>query len=58
MIHEVKVYGPSGKLQKVISQKALNKRSDKLCQDPFLYSKPAKGRKKKPSPVSQKPLLA
>jgi|TARA_B100000959_G_C14961037_1_gene615779 hypothetical protein len=58
MIHEVKVYGPSGKLQKVISQKALNKRSDKLCQDPFLYSKPAKGRKKKPSPVSQEPFLA
>ena len=44
MIHEVRVYNPSGKLQKVISQKALNKRSDMLFQDPFLVLK--KGRPK------------
>jgi hypothetical protein len=44
MIHEVRVYDPSGKLQKVISQKALHKRSDKLFKDPFLVLK--KGRPK------------
>jgi len=44
MIHEVRVYSPSGKLQKVISQKALHKRSDKLFKDPFLVLK--KGRPK------------
>jgi len=42
MIHKVRVYDPSGKLQKVISQKALHKRSDKLFKDPFLVLK--KGR--------------
>ena len=42
MIHEVRVYDPSGKLQKVISQKALHKRSDILFKDPFLDLK--KGR--------------
>jgi hypothetical protein len=46
MIHEVKVYDSSGKLKKVISQKTLHKRSDKLFQDPTLLSKPARGRKK------------
>ena len=44
IIHEVKVYSPSGKLQKVISQKALLKRLDKLFKDPFLVLK--KGRPK------------
>ena len=42
MIHEVKVYSPSGKLQKVISQKALLKRSDKLFLDPYLVLKKAR----------------
>jgi len=42
MIHEVRVYSPSGKLQKVITQKALIKRSDMLAKDPFLVRK--KGR--------------
>jgi hypothetical protein len=46
MIHEVKVYNPSGKLQKVISKKALFKRSDRLFQDPFLFYKSTKGRPK------------
>jgi len=46
MLHEVRVYDPSGKLQKVISQKALHKRSDKLFKDPFLVLK--KGRPKGP----------
>ena len=46
MIHEVKVYNPSGELQKVISQKALYKRSDKLFQDPFLFCKAPRGRPK------------
>jgi len=46
MIHEVRVYNPSGKLQKVISQKALYKRSDMLFQDPYLFCKPKRGRPK------------
>jgi len=46
MIHEVRVYNPSGKLQKVISQKALHKRSDMLIQDPYLFCKPKRGRPK------------
>jgi len=46
MIHEVRVYNPSGKLQKVISKKALYKRSDMLFQDPFLFCKPTRGRPK------------
>jgi len=50
MIHEVRVYNASGKLQKVISQKALYKRSDKLLKDPYLFCKPTKGRPKKESP--------
>jgi len=45
IINEVKVYSPSGKLQKVISQKVLLKRLDKLFIDPFLLLK--KGRPKK-----------
>jgi len=44
MIHEVRVYNPSGKLQKVISQKDLQKRSDKLIEDFTLLIK--KGRPK------------
>ena len=46
MIHEVKVYNPSGKLQKVISKKALYKRSDRLFEDPFLFCKATRGRPK------------
>ncbi len=51
MIHEVKVYDSSGKLKKVISQKTLHKRSDKLFQDPTLLSKPMRGRRKKQAPT-------
>ena len=48
MIHEVRVYSPSGELQKVISQKALHKRSDKLFEDPSLIFKAkTRGRPKK-----------
>ena len=47
MIHPVKVYDPSGKLKKVISQKILNRRSDQICLNPTLFIKQAKGRKKK-----------
>ena len=46
MIHEVRVYDPSGKLQKVISPKDLQKRSDKLIEDFTLLIK--KGRPKDP----------
>jgi len=46
MIHEVKVYNPSGKLQKVISQKTLEKRSDRLFQDPSIIFKSKRGRPK------------
>ena len=46
MIHEVKVYNPSGKLQKVISKKALYKRSDRLFENPFLFCKATRGRPK------------
>ena len=56
MIHEVKVFDPSGKLKKVISQKILNRRSDELCQNPALFSKQTKGRKKKLPTVLDKPL--
>ena len=50
MIHKVRVYDPSGKLQKVISQKALYKRSDKLIEDFTLLIKKGrpKGRPKDP----------
>ena len=51
MIHEVKVFDPSGKLKKVISQKLLNRRSDELCQNPTLFTKQTKGRKKKPKTI-------
>lgn len=54
MIHEVKVYDPSGKLKKVISQKILNRRSDEICQNPTLFSKQIKGRKKKLPTISDK----
>jgi len=47
MIHPVKVYDPSGKLKKVISQKILNRRSDEICLNPSLFSKQTRGRKKK-----------
>jgi len=46
MIHEVRVYNHSGKLQKVISKKALYKRSDRLFEDPFLFCKATRGRPK------------
>ena len=58
MIHEVKVYDSSGKLKKVISQKTLSRRSDKLFQNPSLLSKPMRGRKKQPSPVELESLSA
>ena len=49
IIHEVKVYNPAGKLQKVISQKALYRRSDRLFKDPYLFCKPKRGQPKKES---------
>jgi len=56
MIHEVRVYNPSGKLQKVISQKALYRRSDRLFKDPYLFCKPTRGRPKgRPKKGSFKP---
>ncbi len=56
-MHEVKVYDSSGNLKKVISVKALNKRSDKQIQSPSLYNK--KGRNAKPmSKVDEKELKA
>ena len=58
MIHEVKVYDSSGKLKKVISQKTLHKRSDKLFQNPTLLSKPMRGRKKQVPTVELKSLSA
>lgn len=45
---EVKVYDSSGNLKKVISEKALTKRSDKQIHFPSLYKK---GRKKGQMPV-------
>ena len=51
MIHEVKVFDPSGKLKKIISQKILNRRSDELCLNPTLFIKHTKGRKKKASTI-------
>ena len=46
IIHEVKIYNPLGKLQKVISEKTLLKRSDKLFLDPYLFCKDKRGRPK------------
>jgi hypothetical protein len=46
-MHEVKVYDSSGNLKKVISVKALTKRSDQQINSPSLYIK--KGRKAKPT---------
>jgi len=46
IIHEVKVYNPAGKLQKVISQKVLLKRSDMVLADPYLFCKDKRGRPK------------
>ena len=58
MIHEVKVYDSSGKLKKVISQKTLSRRSDKLFQNPSLLSKPMRGRKKRAPTVELESLSA
>ncbi len=45
-MHEVKVYDRSGKLKKIISVKALTRRSDRQINSPSSYIK--KGRKTKP----------
>ena len=45
-MHEVKVFDASGNLKKVISIKALNKRTEKQISSPSFYNK--KGRKVKP----------
>ena len=58
MIHEVKVYDSSGKLKKVISQKTLRRRSDKLFQNTTLLSKPMRGRKKQAPTVELESLSA
>ncbi|QPJ65396.1 MAG: hypothetical protein G3M78_08325 [Candidatus Nitrohelix vancouverensis] len=38
-MYQVKVFDRSGNLKKVISVKALNKRSDKLIESPSLFKK-------------------
>ena len=38
-MHEVKVYDDSGNLKKIISVKALQKRSDRLIETPSLVRK-------------------
>ena len=38
-MHQVKVYDGSGNLKKVISVKTLNKRFDKLMENPSLFRK-------------------
>ena len=53
MLHPVKVYDPSGKLKKIISQKILNRRSDEICLNPTLFSKQTKGRKKGPTNLEE-----
>jgi hypothetical protein len=45
-MHEVKVFDGTGNLKKVISVKALNKRTDNQINSPSFYNK--KGRKVKP----------
>ena len=47
MMHEVRVYNALGKLKKVISLKALQKRSDKVLADPKIFYKPTRGRPRK-----------
>jgi|TARA_B110000914_G_C15263636_1_gene354239 hypothetical protein len=46
IIYKVKVYNSEGILQKVISQKALLKRSDKLFLEPYLFDKDKRGQKR------------
>lgn len=38
-MHEVKVYDSSGKLKKVISINALNRRENKQIENPSIFSK-------------------
>ena len=38
-MHQVKIYDNSGNLKKVVSVKALQKRSDKLIECPSLFRK-------------------
>ena len=38
-MHEVKVYDRSGKLKKVISINALNRRENQQIEDPSIFSK-------------------
>ena len=47
MMHEVRVYNALGKLKKVISLKALQKRSDKVLADPKIFCKSTSGRPRK-----------
>ena len=46
IINVVKIYNPTGILQKTISQKALLKRADKVLADPYLFFKDKRGRGK------------
>jgi len=47
-MHEVRVYDSSGKLKKVISERALSLRSQKQIDNPSLFKK--KGKKVKSGP--------
>ena len=52
VMYEVKVYNSTGDLKKVISVKALNRRSDKLINSPSLYTN--KRKKSKPVVITSK----
>ena len=49
-MHEVRVYDSSGDLKKVISVKALSKRSDKQLEFPDLFVKNKRGIRSRVSP--------
>jgi hypothetical protein len=53
MIHEVRVYNALGKLKKIVSLKALQKRSDKLLEDPKIFYKPTRGRPRKKEAINK-----
>ena len=51
-MHEVKVYDHTGNLKKVISVKALKKRSDLIIESPTLYRK-SRGNGKPPTQTNK-----
>ncbi|QPJ63612.1 MAG: hypothetical protein G3M70_17735 [Candidatus Nitronauta litoralis] len=56
-MHEVRVYDKTGNLKKVISVKALNKRSKMQIENPSLYRKNRKTTKATPKDTELPPVV-